>query len=64
MYRYVCPSCGHESEHIKSLSEADNVRCESCGELMTRQIGTVGIVFKGGGYYATDSRKGSSSTSK
>jgi putative FmdB family regulatory protein len=64
LYKYVCPNCGHEVTLLKKISDADNVICDVCGSKMVRQIGNVGVVFKGNGYYITDSKKSSSKTSK
>ncbi|WP_456398911.1 FmdB family zinc ribbon protein [Mesoaciditoga sp.] len=63
LYKYVCPKCGHEVTLLKKISDADNVICDVCGSKMVRQIGNVGVVFKGSGYYITDSKKSSSSNS-
>lgn len=57
LYRYICPNCGHEVMLLKKISEADEVRCDVCGRKMVRQIGNVGVVFKGNGYYSTDTSK-------
>lgn len=58
LYRYVCPNCGHEEVLLKKFSEADGVKCEVCGSKMVRQMSNLGvIVFKGNGYYTTDSGK-------
>lgn len=64
LYRYVCKNCGHEVVLLRKVSEADNVKCDVCGGKMIRQIGNVGIVFKGGGYYSTDSAKSSTLSKK
>ncbi len=64
LYRYICKKCGHEIVLLKKVAEADNVKCDVCGGKMVRQIGNVGIVFKGGGYYSTDSAKSSGSKEK
>ena len=57
LYRYICSKCGHEALLLKKISEADEVRCDVCGGKMVRQIGNVGVVFKGNGYYSTDTSK-------
>ncbi|AMW32808.1 putative regulatory protein, FmdB family [Fervidobacterium changbaicum] len=56
MYRYVCENCGNEEVHMHGINESPAVVCSSCGGRMTKAIGRVGIVFKGSGFYITDSR--------
>ncbi len=68
-YDYQCDSCGHVFEAFQSMS-ADPLReCPECKEAALRRLisGGSGIIFKGSGFYVTDSRKsgnGSSSGSK
>ncbi len=57
LYRYVCTNCGHEAVLLKKISEADEVLCSVCGKKMVKQIGNVEVVFKGNGYYSTDTGK-------
>ncbi len=56
LYKYVCPKCGHTVTLLRKISNADNVKCDVCGAEMVRQIGNVGMIFKGNGYYITDSK--------
>lgn len=64
MYRYVCQSCGNEEVHLHSVNESPSLKCVRCGSDMVRTIGRVGIVFKGSGFYITDSRKDSKTEDK
>lgn len=64
MYRYVCRSCGTEEVHIHGINESPNLKCVKCGSDMVKAIGRVGIVFKGSGFYITDSRKDSKTETK
>ncbi len=57
MYRYVCEDCGYEKMVMHGINETPEVICEECGSRMKRTIGRVGIIFKGEGFYITDSRK-------
>ncbi|MDK2785620.1 MAG: hypothetical protein PWQ80_299 [Thermotoga sp.] len=57
MYRYVCEECGYETTVMHGINESPEVTCEECGARMKRTIGRVGIIFKGSGFYITDSRK-------
>ena len=64
MYRYVCGNCGYEKVVMHSMNESPTVVCDKCGSVMKRSIGRVGVIFKGSGFYITDSKKTSSSSSK
>jgi putative FmdB family regulatory protein len=55
-YDYRCPN-GHAFEVFKKMSEAPGSICPECGEMAERQIsGGAGFLFKGDGFYITDSR--------
>lgn len=61
-YQYTCTSCGHDMEAKQSFSDEPLVDCPTCGEgSLRKQFGSVGVVFKGSGFYRTDSRNGSGS---
>jgi len=59
-YRYVCDNCGSEKSVFHSIHDVKEVRCEMCGEQMKKAISRVGVVFKGSGFYCTDTKNGSS----
>jgi putative FmdB family regulatory protein len=59
-YGYRCDQGGHEFEVVQSISEAPLTSCLECGAPVHRIFYPVGIVFKGQGFYKTDSRKGDS----
>ena len=65
-YAYACTACGHRFEVQQSFSDASLSECPECQGKLRKLFNTVGIVFKGSGFYRTDSRasasKGSSST--
>jgi putative FmdB family regulatory protein len=61
-YDYQCRSCGHVTEVIHSMLEDGPTECERCGGELRRVIYPTGIIFKGPGFYSTDSRSGSSKT--
>jgi putative FmdB family regulatory protein len=66
-YDYQCRSCGHTIEVIHSMREEGPSTCERCGGQLRRVFFPTGIIFKGSGFYKTDSRSsgsesGSSST--
>ena len=61
-YDYQCRTCGHTVEVIHPMSEDGPTSCEVCGGPLRRVIFPAGIIFKGSGFYKTDSRSSSSST--
>jgi putative FmdB family regulatory protein len=62
-YEYRCKACGHELEIVQKFTDDALTRCESCGADQLRKVfGSVGISFKGSGFYKNDSRGKSSST--
>jgi putative FmdB family regulatory protein len=62
-YDYKCRSCGTTYEVIHSMLEEGPTSCERCGGELRRILYPTGIIFKGSGFYRTDSRAASSSTS-
>jgi putative FmdB family regulatory protein len=63
-YDYQCRECGHTIEVIHSMQESGPERCDRCGGELRRMFFPTGIIFKGSGFYKTDSRSaGTSSTS-
>ncbi|MCL1817686.1 MAG: hypothetical protein FWG35_02060 [Spirochaetaceae bacterium] len=60
-YEYECKSCSHKFEILQSMSDPPLTTCPECGKDVRRLIGGgAGIIFKGSGFYVTDSKKGSS----
>jgi putative FmdB family regulatory protein len=55
-YEYACTRCGQHVEVFQRLSEAPLQTCGACGAPLRKVFHPVGIVFKGSGFYATDSR--------
>ena len=55
-YEYVCTECGEHTEVVRSFSDAPLTTCTVCGGALRRIFSPVGIVFKGSGFYRTDSR--------
>ncbi len=64
-YSYRCKHCSHQFEELQRISEAPLVECPVCHtRSLVRLIeGGAGLVFKGSGFYLTDYKKQSSSTS-
>lgn len=57
LYQYQCNECGVRFERHQHFDEAPISVCPECGGEVHRVVGPVGIVFKGSGFYSTDSRK-------
>ena len=61
-YDYQCRSCGSVTEVIHSMLEDGPTVCERCGGELRRVLYPTGIIFKGSGFYRTDSRNSKSSS--
>ena len=59
-YQYACTECGHSFEQFQSFSEDALTVCPECNGRLRKLFNAVGVVFKGSGFYRTDSRSGSS----
>jgi putative FmdB family regulatory protein len=62
-YEYACIACGHRFDVRQSFSDDPISECPECGADVRRVLYPAGVIFKGSGWYATDSRKGSASHS-
>jgi putative FmdB family regulatory protein len=60
-YQYACTECGHGFEQVQSFSDDTLTVCPECEGRLRKVFNAVGVVFKGSGFYRTDSR-GTSST--
>ena len=56
-YQYTCTECGEPLEAVQKFSDAPLTVCPACGGRLRKVFSAVGIVFKGSGFYRTDSRK-------
>ncbi len=56
IYDYHCDHCGHTFSQVQSYTDATLEKCPSCGKRPRKLMATPAIVFKGGGWYKTDSR--------
>ncbi|RMI38763.1 FmdB family transcriptional regulator [Actinomadura harenae] len=61
-YQYVCTECGEPLEVVQKFSDDALTECPACGGKLRKVFSAAGIIFKGSGFYRTDSRGGSSST--
>jgi putative FmdB family regulatory protein len=55
-YEYACTECGDRTEVVQSISDPPLTTCTVCGGTLRKVFSPVGIVFKGSGFYRTDSR--------
>ena len=62
IYEYRCKDCGHEFETTQAFTDEPLTECPSCKGALKKKFGSVGISFKGSGFYKNDSRGTSSST--
>ncbi len=58
IYEYECDSCGHCFERKQGFHEKPVAVCPTCKGKARRVIHSVPVIFKGSGFYVTDSRKG------
>jgi putative FmdB family regulatory protein len=61
-YQYACTVCGHSFEQVQSFHDDALTHCPECDGRLRKVFNAVGVVFKGSGFYRTDSRAGSSAT--
>ena len=55
-YQYRCTECGHDLEAVQKFSDPALTECPSCDGQLRKVYNAVGVVFKGSGFYRTDSR--------
>jgi putative FmdB family regulatory protein len=58
-YAYACTACDHRFEAVQSFSDDALTACPECEGRLRKVFGAVGVVFKGSGFYRTDSRSAS-----
>lgn len=57
-YQYACTACDHRFDAVQSFSDPSLTDCPVCSGRLRKVFSSVGIVFKGSGFYRTDSRSG------
>jgi putative FmdB family regulatory protein len=62
-YEYACRKCGERFDVVQSFDDEPLKKHKGCGGAVRRVFGSVGIAFKGSGFYKTDSRSSSKSSS-
>lgn len=63
-YQYRCRECGDELEAFQKFTDPALTECPSCTGELRKVFSAVGVVFKGSGFYATDSRKSEKSSTE
>ena len=61
-YQYRCTECGGQLEAVQKFTDDPLTVHDDCGGRLRKVFSPVGIVFKGSGFYRTDSRKGSTAS--
>ncbi len=56
-YQYRCTECGHDLEAVQKFSDPSLTECPNCRGQLRKIFNAVGVVFKGSGFYRTDSRE-------
>jgi putative FmdB family regulatory protein len=57
-YQYACTACGHQLEAVQSFTDEPLTQCPACEGRLRKLFSSIGVVFKGSGFYRTDSRNG------
>jgi putative FmdB family regulatory protein len=63
-YSYACTECGDRFDAVQAFSDSALTSCAKCNGRLRKLFGNVGVVFKGSGFYRTDSRDSAKSSSK
>ncbi len=61
-YAYACTECDHRFEAVQAFTDSSLSECPECTGRLRKLFSAVGIVFKGSGFYRTDSRKASAAS--
>jgi putative FmdB family regulatory protein len=62
-YSYACTECGNRFDAVQAFSDDALTTCPKCSGKLRKLFGSVGVVFKGSGFYRTDNRESGKSTS-
>ncbi|KHO20854.1 FmdB family transcriptional regulator [Mycolicibacterium setense] len=62
-YSYACTECGNRFDAVQAFSDDALTTCPKCSGKLRKLFGSVGVVFKGSGFYRTDNRDSSKSAS-
>jgi len=61
-YSYACTECSNRFDAVQAFSDASLTTCPECNGRLRKLFGNVGVVFKGSGFYRTDSREAAKSS--
>lgn len=61
-YSYACTECGNRFDAVQAFSDDALTECPKCSGRLRKLFGKVGVVFKGSGFYRTDSRDATTSS--
>jgi putative FmdB family regulatory protein len=61
-YSYACTECGDRFDAVQAFSDSALTSCAKCNGRLRKLFGNVGVVFKGSGFYRTDSRESAKSS--
>lgn len=61
-YQYACTACEHRFEAVQSFTDSALSECPECTGRLRKLYGSVGVVFKGSGFYRNDSRSATKGT--
>ncbi|WP_205874527.1 FmdB family zinc ribbon protein [Mycobacterium camsae] len=56
-YSYLCTECGDRFDKVQAFTDDALTTCEKCSGRLRKLFNSVGVVFKGSGFYRTDSRE-------
>jgi putative FmdB family regulatory protein len=60
-YSYACTDCGHRFDIVQAFTDDALTTCQQCSGRLRKLFNSVGVVFKGSGFYRTDSRESAKS---
>jgi putative FmdB family regulatory protein len=63
-YSYACTECSNRFDAVQAFSDAALTTCPECNGRLRKLFGNVGVVFKGSGFYRTDSRESAKSSAR
>lgn len=61
-YSYLCTECGDRFDKVQAFTDDALTTCEKCSGRLRKLFNSVGVVFKGSGFYRTDSREAGKKT--
>lgn len=62
-YSYACTECDNKFDEVQAFTDDALTKCPQCAGRLRKLFNSVGVVFKGSGFYRTDSREPQKSSS-